>query len=311
MTLSSLDTLTRFVKEFDHYFGKPFEVVTGRNGYAINKNRHVELVSRDGIYLLLENEPRDTLKHKYDKALFIPARTVDRMLPTNDPAKIKKSFSLAGDLVKLSFNQQIHKLYQANPCIVKVVEFEDTRRSFAVDRKDYEFLNRNKGFFVYIYTVKTTVHTLLGTRVVSCGDLFNRFDGDAQKEHLKSVNLRFELPINAIDFIDSHNMRNLLVKERKPEQPSKDQPVKHYGITVKYENDIPTNVETEHTKSAKLTDDTVKHVNGQTTLPETLNTYLVPGTTFRLVVPEGKNVLVLDCTITKQERKENTGDPPK
>jgi hypothetical protein len=259
---------TQFLNQFQTYFGKAFEIVTGRNAYSFGKEKHAEMMAADGIYLLLENQPIEHLKHKHGKALFIPARSADKFFSTNDPEKIKTSYNLPADKIRFEFSKQTHKLYQMTACIFKVVNFEDTRRPFRIDRKDYEYLLKNEGEFIFIFTVGNKPDYMVEVERLAAKSIVG-FIGNTKKQ----VALHFELNAYTLKMLNDLGLRKLLTKEVIPLPPA------------------PT--KTVQTAQTALTDGS-----------KVVEQYLGIGLPIRIVFPEGEHELVLECTITKQERRE-------
>jgi hypothetical protein len=266
---------TAFLNQFQTYYGKRFEIITGRNAYVFEKNQHARMLAEDGIYLLLENQPQDNLKHRYNKALFIPARVADKFFPTNDPEKVKASFYLGADKMRFEFHLQQHKLYNMEPCLIKTVKFEDTRRAFRIDRTDYEFLLKNKGSFIFIFTVGYSPDIFIQSTVLKAESIVGFLDNDK-----KSITLNFELNAYALKMLDDLNWRKYLTKEKMPPKPI---------FPVEQANPEHRNPELRTIPSK--------------TLNWVVDNYLTVGTPIKITFPEGKHDLILECTITKQERK--------
>jgi len=259
-----MESNTQFLAKFQTYYGKPFEIVSGRNAYTFNKEKHAQMLATDGIYLLLENPPQDNLKYRYDKALFIPARVADKFFPTNDPAKVKSSFHLAADKMRFEFYQQMHKLYQMNACVFKIVNFEDTRRSYRIDRSDYEFVKQHDGEFIFIFVVGGKNARVVEVERVSAKSIVGFIGNEKQ-----SLTLNFELNAYTLKLLDDLNLRILLSKERRYREPEKP--------TTTRQETLDSNIIVEQ--------------------------YLRTGLPITIIFPEGKHELVLECTITKQERR--------
>jgi hypothetical protein len=111
------------------------------------------MLNNNGMYLLLENVPLDT-NRKYDKALLIPASSIDSMLPTNDPNAVKTSFSLSGSKLRMIYFKQCVKLYEALPILVRQVDFNTPRKTIRIERKDWVGLSKTNGDFMFICTIK-------------------------------------------------------------------------------------------------------------------------------------------------------------
>ena len=258
-----------FLNQFRNYYGKPFEIVSGRNAYTFDKDRHAKMLEKDGIYLLLENPPQDNLKYKYDKALFIAARTADKFFPTNDPAKVKASFHLGADKMRFEFHQQMHKLYQTQACVLKVVNFDNTRWDYRIDRKDYDYLVKNDGVFVFIYVVGDKPNLIMEVATLAAKSIVGFKDNTKS-----SLTLHFELSVYTLKMLDELKIRSLLTKEPKP-------------AIVEPEPAV-------YTPPAEQI--------GQTTF-EDVDNYLAKGLPITIILPEGKTELILTCSIIKRERR--------
>jgi len=278
----------QFLNQFRNYYGKPFEIVSGRNAYTFDKNNHARMLAQDGIYLLLENPPQDNLKYKYDKALLIAARTVDKFFPTNDPSKVKDSFHLGADKMRFEFHQQMHKLYQTQSCILKTVKFDNTRRDYRIERKDYEYLIKNDGVFVFIYVVGNKPNLIMEVATLAAKSIVGFVIPKGEKK--SSLTLHFELSVYTLKMLDDLKLRTLLTKEPKPKVP---EPVVEVQPDV-YAQPI------EQTGCANHPN--VRQFDKQTMF-DAVDTYLNTGTPITLILPEGKNELVLECTITRRERR--------
>jgi hypothetical protein len=259
---------TQFLNQFQTYFGKAFEIVTGRNAYSFGKEKHAQMMAADGIYLLLENQPIENLKQRHGKALFIPARSADKFFSTNDPAKIKTSYNLPADKIRFEFSKQTHKLYQMTTCIFKVVNFEDTRRTFRIDRKDYEYLMKHEGEFIFIFTVGNKPEYIVEVERLAAKSIVGFIGNDK-----KQVALHFELNAYTLKMLNDLGLRNQLTKEIIPLPPEPEKPVQTAQETL-------------------------------TGMKWVVDNYLSTGTPIKIILAEGKHELVLECTITKQERRE-------
>lgn len=279
-----MESNSPFLNQFVRYYGKPFEMVTGRNAYTFDKDRHAQMLKEDGIYLLLENPPQD-LKYKYDKALFIPARTADKFFPTNDPAKVKYSFSLAADKMRFEFHQQQHKLYQMQSCIIKTVLFKDTRRDFRIERKEYDYLLKNNGVFIFVYVVRDKPSIIIQFDVLPATSILGFKDN--QKS---SLTLHFELSAYTLKLLDDLKLRSLLTEEPKPAATV--EPVSQSPVYIQPKEQVgQTNL-----RNIRMFD--------KKTMFDAVDTYLNPGTPITIIFPEGKNELVLECTITRRDRRQ-------
>jgi len=276
-----MELSTQFLEQFRKYYGKPFEIVSGRNAYTFDKDRHAKLMEKDGIYLLLENPPQDNLKYKYDKALFISARSADRFFPTNDPAKVKSTFHLGADKMRFEFHHQMHKLYQTQACILKVVNFDNTRRDYRIDRKDYEYLIKNDGVFVFLYTVGNKPNLIMEVATLSAKSIVGFVTPKGEKK--TTLTLHFELSAYTLKMLDDLNLRSLLTKEPKPAEN-----------TELIDLIARTPIEAHNLALTSI---------NQKTLFASIDEYMKQGMPIRIIFPEGKNELVLNCTITKQERR--------
>lgn len=302
--IEKISAFDKFVQGFEQYRGKHFEVVTGRNAYTFNKIRHIEMVKQDGVYLLIENPPQDDLKYKYDKALFIPAKVVDSMLATNDPAKVKQSFHLAADTVRFTFHNQIHKLYTAPTFIFKVVEFDNTRRTCRITKKEFmsihKIRNINPGGTGYVMFICTVIdgdlHRLVQVTVRSSDEISENFERNSTKlpgEPIKSTEIHLELSAVSINLLDRLGIRKLLIKEVIPLQELPRSPP--FATKDIYNNNKQVNVGI--TQAA---------TSNQKTLGDVLtNTNINPGVEFKIVLPDGGDKIVIECVITKCERIEN------
>jgi hypothetical protein len=260
-------TNTVFLNQFKSYLGKRFEIVTGRNAYTFDKHKHATMLAEDGIYLLLVNPPQDNLKYRYNSGLFIPAKVADKFFPTNDPEKVKQKFTLPVDKIRFEFYQQMHKLYEQPACIIKTLLFEDTRRSFRVDRAEYEYLKKNEGEFIFIYTIGNNPGYIVQVETVKAANIVGFLNNDK-----KSATLQFEMNALTIKMLKDLELFQLL--------PKAQQPFKDPGLPA-----------------------------AQPLLPELasgaleiVDSYLKVGMPIKIILPEGKHELVLECTITKQER---------
>lgn len=261
-----------FLNNFVRYYGKPFEVVSGRNAYTLDKDRHAQMLKEDGIYLLLENPPHD-LKYRYDKALFIPARTADKFFPTNDPSKVKYSFSLAADKMRFEFSQQTHKLYQMPSCIIKTVQFKDTRKDYRIDRKEYDYLIKNKGMFIFVYQVRDKPGILIQYEALPAESITGFKDNNKS-----TLTLHFELSAYTLKLINDLKLREHLTDER-----------------------IVNNINVPETKTI-TTQSKITHIDTKS-MYAAVDEYMKNGFPIQIVFPEGTTELVLECTITKQTRR--------
>ena len=259
------ETNNLFLNQFKSYFGKRFEIITGRNAYTFDKHKHATMLAEDGIYLLLENPPQDNLKYRYGLALFIPAKVVDKFFPTNDPEKVKHSFTLGTDKMRFEFRQQMHKLYQQTSCIIKTISFEDTRRPFRIDRSEYEYLKKHDGEFIFIYTVGHNPGYIVQVEPLKAANIVGFIDNEK-----KSATLQFEMSAVTIKTLNDLGLFTLLTKVEFPPLPApKKEPEKPETLSG---------------------------------LGWVIDSYLKVGTPIRITLPEGKHDLILECTITKQER---------
>lgn len=256
--------LNVFLKQFESYIGKRFDVVSGRNAYTFDKFKHAKMLEDDGVYLLLENQPIENLKRKYNKGLFIPARVVDKFFSTSDPEKVKRGFYVGADKMRFEFRNQQHKLYETDSCLIKEVHFEDTRTTYRVEREEFEFLKKNKGAWIFMFTAGDKPRRLVHIQPVYAEG--STFFGDTER---KSATLHFDLPVYALKMLDDFGWRKFLTKEKVPPKPI-----------------FPLNTKPAATDGSKVVEN-----------------YLGVGLPITLVFPEGEHELVLECTITKQERR--------
>lgn len=272
-----MGTNVKLLEQIKTSLGKPFEVVSGRNAYTFDKTKHLEMLQYDGIYLLLENQPQENLKNKYNRALVIAARVVNQFFPTNDPQRVKFSFHLGADKMRFEFHQQMYKMYESTPCIIKTIPFEDTRREYTLDRSDYEKLKKNEGELIFAYTVGKKQKILVQLETFPA-TAFTGFEGNSKK----SMVIHLQLSAYALKLLDDLGYRKLLTKEKIPPPAATVQPAGQNVLPI-----------------------------GEETKPSwvgIVDTYLTKGTQIKIILPEGRNELVLDCMITKQERRSISGD---
>lgn len=153
MRMSDL-IIEQFIERLMVFYGRAFTIVSGRDAYSFEKNTHKNLLDHEGIYLLLENVPLDNMKRKYDKATMIPAYTVNNMIPTNDPNSVKKGYTLSGSRLRMEFYKQCIKLFQTYPVLIREVTFTEPRKTFRLDRKDWEWLTKYGGDLIFICTIQ-------------------------------------------------------------------------------------------------------------------------------------------------------------
>lgn len=135
--------------------GRHIDVITGRNGYSIDKTKHAEMLKNDGMYLFLERTPEEiSTSRPYDKAFILPARVADTHFATNDPTKIKSSFSLAADKLRFKFYSQMHRIYEFDKPSVNIRLFPmgSTRKNVRIYRDDWEHMKKKDGIYMFICT---------------------------------------------------------------------------------------------------------------------------------------------------------------
>lgn len=201
-----------FIERIRGYKGKRMEIITGRNAFIAEKAKHAKMLEYDGMYLILKNRPIETMKHRYSEALFIPARVLDKQFVTQDPAKVKTSFYVGADELRLSFNQQLYPLYAMTPCVIAVVPFQDTRKKYRILRDTYEELRNNDGMFIFAYTLGEKPGVVVDVQVVMAASLDDQFKDPNQK----SITQYFELNPETMHLIETQGLSNLLKTKTVP-----------------------------------------------------------------------------------------------
>jgi hypothetical protein len=265
-----------FKNQFKNYYGKRFHVVTGRHAYSLNKEKHARMLADNGIYLLLENPPQENLKYRYGRGLFIPAQVVDKFLSTNDPEKIKRHFTVAADTMRFEFHQQQHKLYEQKSCIIHEVQFEDVRRPYSIDRVEYEYLLKHGGEFIFLFIVGGNPGYLVQVESIDAEKITGFKDNTKKK-----TTVNFEMSAYTIKLLNDLGLFNLLTKTPVPEA-------------------APPELKEPEEKSIEVQD----RPEGSLMRNFVVDMYLNIGMPIRIILPEGKNELVLECIVTKQERRE-------
>jgi hypothetical protein len=265
-----------FLQALKNCTGRYIEVVTGRNAYTINKEKHALMLKKDGMYILLEKPPEEGMKQVYDKAIILPANVVNSHFTTSDPALIKTSFHLPGDKMRFKFHAQIHKIYEfLDPSfIIKVLPMGASRRMFKVSKSEVNTLIKNRGKLVFLCV--TNEGRLLDI-IVKSMDLIGIPEGRNSKE----------IPID----LSGEGVERLklfrIPLQKTPDELATDMALDHpFRPEGPVQRTLPDTLQQPETMVAKQFSDLYFH----------------RGTEIILTLPEGKESLVLKCMITGIER---------
>lgn len=254
--------------------GRHIEIITGRNGYSIDKTKHAEMLKNDGMYLFLERTPEEiSISRPYDKAFFIPARVADTHFATNDPTKIKSSFSLAGDKLRFKFYSQMHKIYEFdNPSLnIRLFPMEASRKNVRIYRDDWEHMKKKDGIYMFICT---SSDSRLIDVIVKPAHAITFPGGNKSKK----------IPIDL-----SGDGTNRLYRHYQPEGQKQEEsiPVTDCNACV-----------TQGGGDCSTCHPRTETVSPQSKIEEYLSLYLTKGLPVILTFPEGKEALQISCVIT-------------
>ena len=259
----------RFFKSLQTYLGRYLEVISGRNAYTVNKEKHAKMMDNDGIYLFLEKPPEEGMKQYYDKALLLPANVAHAHFTTNDPAKIKSSYHLPADKMKFKFHAQIHKIYEfATPSfIVKIFPMATSRRTFKFIKAEIDLLKKNHGYFLFLCLSPE-------------GRLLDIISISAERIPVPDGHVSKEMPI----YLTAAGVERMMFFQ------------------------IPVAARAQQTTLAEVKKEYDRHMERfiepeRQNLESIIDTYFNRGTEIIITLPEGKQSLVLKCIITGMERR--------
>ena len=262
-----------FIQAVRNCTGRYIEVVTGRNGYTIHKEKHAKMMAKDGMYILLEKPPEEGMKQVYDKAFILPANVVDGHFTTNDPAKIKSSFHLPGDKMRFKFHAQLYKIYefQIPSFIVKVVPTEVSRRPFRITKEERDRLAKHNGYFLFLCVLPSGK---LVDIIIKQAFMIDFPQGQSSKE----------IPLD----LSGDGVERLNLFQIKQQESKVDQALDH-----------PFRPESKGNPAQSTFADPPA---GTPMVNQFSDNYFHRGTEIILTLPEGKEALVLKCMITGIER---------
>jgi hypothetical protein len=244
--------------------GRHIDIITGRNGYSISKEKHAEMLKNDGMYLFLEKTPEEIRNRPYDKAFILPARVADTHFATNNPAKIKSSFSLAGDTLRFKFYSQMHKIYEFdNPSLnIRLFPMTTSRKNFRVYRDEWEFMKKKDGVYMFVCTSPT-------------GQLIDVVLKPAHAITFSDGNRSKEIPID----LSGEGVGRLMVIQSSQKR-------EYFPEGIANAIDHPHSPDVSHPEKK------------QTQIQDYIDAYLTNGLPIILTFPEGKESLQVTCTIT-------------
>lgn len=117
----------RFFKSLQTYLGRYLEVISGRNAYTVNKEKHAKMMDNDGMYLLLEKPPEEGMKQYYDKALILPANVAHAHFTAASTAFDDGGKFLVCKLLNLSLVRVVNFLYVRHAQPVLCEEYRNRR----------------------------------------------------------------------------------------------------------------------------------------------------------------------------------------
>ena len=282
--------LYNFILQLESIYGRRIEIVTGRNAYTIGKDKHADMMQKDGMYLLLNNPPENDMKQIFDKAYILPAKIVDGHFTCNDPAKMKHSFHLPEDRIRMKFAAQSHKIYDFTTptLLIKTLIFTDSRRNLKVIKQDYDRLKKYGGSYLLLC-------------ITPDGRLIDVIEKPAHAVAIPEGQVTREVPID----LSQMGLDRLNQYTHTPSSKCKPSCFKNKLVAPnlspnsicltcphKQECTAPYEAEIAHAGN------TMK----QSTLFKDVDNYMAKGIHIILTFPEGKEAMMLECIIVEQKR---------
>jgi len=280
-----------FIQQLTSIFGRKIEIVTGRNSYTIGKEKHAKMMEKDGMYILLNNPPERDMKQIFDKAYILPAKIVDGHFTCNDPARMKHSFHLPEDKIRLKFSAQCHKIYEFtnSALLIKVMSFVDSRRNLKVLKPDYDRLNKYGGSYLILCTTPD-------------GRLIDVIGRSAHAISIPEGHVTKEIPIDLSQFgIDRLNQYTFT-----PSPNCKPSCFKNKLVAPNLSpNSICLTCPHKQECTAPYKEEIAAYAGAamkQSTLFKDVDNYMAKGMHVILTFPEGKSAMMLECIIVAQKR---------
>ncbi|MDD5541036.1 MAG: hypothetical protein PHG61_10140 [Candidatus Marinimicrobia bacterium] len=267
-----------FIDYLMSILGRHIDVITGRNGYSVSKEKHAEMLKSDGMYVFLEKTPEEISHTRpFDKAFILPARVADAHFATNDPEKIKSSFSLAADKLRFKFYSQMHRIYEFNyPSLnIRLFPMGATRKNVRIYREEWEHLYRKDGVYMFICTNPA-------------GQLIDVVTKPAHVITFAEKNKSREIPID-LSGEGAARLNRYIQSQTEPEPAPVTTCNKCQSVGGGDCNECNLNTPAHATAA-------------QSKIEEYLSLYLTNGLPVILTFPEGKESLQITCVITGTQK---------